>query len=233
MTAIRTIIETISNAIKAFWQAYGNDLKAIAQAVWDAIKTYINTVMTVIQSIIAAIASAIKGDWTAFGEHLRTATDAAFNAMKSIIEGIGGAIVSFIGGMVQDVISKFTSIDWGSVGRDIIDGIANGIRGGVDAITNAARNAAQAALDAAKGFLGIGSPSRVFREDIGKQLPAGMAQGILGNMNMPVAAAKQMSQTVYDNSRTYQVSMAPTEYRSVGTIEDDARWAAKVIGATA
>ena len=45
-------------------------------------------------------------------------------------------------------------------------------------IADAARSVAQSALNAAKSFLGIASPSKVFRREVGEQIPAGMAEGI-------------------------------------------------------
>lgn len=46
---------------------------------------------------------------------------------------------------------------------------------------DAAKNAARAAFNAAKNFLGIHSPSRLFRDKVGEQISAGMAEGITLN----------------------------------------------------
>jgi len=64
------------------------------------------------------------------------------------------------------------------VGRNIIQGIANGITSAVGVIKDAAKKAAQSALDAAKGFLGISSPSRVAADMIGEPFVAGIGAGI-------------------------------------------------------
>lgn len=73
---------------------------------------------------------------------------------------------------------SFTRINWGEVGLNIIKGVANGITGALGIIKDAALNAARSAFNAAKNFFGIASPSKLMRDQIGKQIPAGMAQGI-------------------------------------------------------
>src|SRR5690606_1344585 len=59
-------------------------------------------------------------------------------------------------------------------------------------IADAARSAAQAALDAAKGFLGIASPSKVFA-GIGGDMMAGMAQGIRAGVDLPAMAMEDVA----------------------------------------
>lgn len=52
------------------------------------------------------------------------------------------------------------------------------------AIVSAAKNAAKKALDAAKNFLGIHSPSTVFRDQVGKYMALGMGEGF--ERNVPI-----------------------------------------------
>ena len=106
--------------------------------------------------------------------------------IKQIIQIAWGRIVQIARDIVEGIKAAF-KIDWGAVGRAIIDGIVSGIRNGIGAIKSAAKDAAQAALDAAKGFLGIQSPSKVMME-LGQNMNLGMAAGIRGSMNVPVAA---------------------------------------------
>lgn len=97
------------------------------------------------------------------------------------------------------VKNAFISIDWGSVGSNIISGIARGIANGVGAIIGAARSAAQSALRAAKNALGIQSPSRVMRDEVGKFIPAGIAVGIEDNQKTLSAAMRDLSESTVDS----------------------------------
>ena len=79
-------------------------------------------------------------------------------------------------------MNAFKSISWGTVGKAVITGIANGITGAAGAIVTAAKNAAKKALDAAKNFLGIHSPSTVFRDQVGKNMALGVGLGFEKNV---------------------------------------------------
>lgn len=97
--------------------------------------------------------------------------------VRGLLQSIGQVLNA--GGQIIDRLrAKFTEIDWGSVGQNIISGIARGITGAAGKIADAAKNAARKALNAAKSFLGIESPSKVFRDQVGEMIPAGMAEGI-------------------------------------------------------
>ena len=97
----------------------------------------------------------------------------AAGLIKAIPKAVEGA-----GNIIQKIIDKFRSTNWGDVGRAVVEGIANGIRNLGGVIADAARSVAESALNAAKSFLGIASPSKVFRREVGEQIPAGMAAGI-------------------------------------------------------
>lgn len=106
-------------------------------------------------------------------------------AIPQIISALVNALGNGIGQMasaglklITSVKDSFTDIDWLSVGGDIIRGVASGISGAAGALLDAAADAAGNALDWMKKKLGIHSPSRVFRDEVGKWIPAGIAVGI-------------------------------------------------------
>ena len=157
------------------------------------------------QNLIAKLGEGIKAVGPTIKAALKTIGQEGYNAIKGISwSQVGSAIITFIatslksaGNMVKTALSNigksamnaFKSINWGSVGKAVVTGIANGITGGAKAIVNAAKNAAKSALDAAKNFLGIHSPSRVFRDEVGKNMALGIGVGF--EKNMPV---KNMNQ---------------------------------------
>ncbi len=100
-----------------------------------------------------------------------------------LVQGIP-ALIGKIPSMVSQIKNAFTSVNWGSVGMNIIKGIASGLTGAAGAIVEAAKSAANKALDAAKSALGIHSPSRVFRDQVGKMMALGMGIGF--EKNIPI-----------------------------------------------
>lgn len=124
-------------------------------------------------------------------EGLLKMTPQLAQAALKIIVALAKALISNIpqilsagAQIIRDLQNKFTSINWGEVGRNIIRGIANGITGAVGWIADAARNAAQSALNTAKAFLGINSPSKRAAKEIGLPYVQGVAEGIEDNTDM-------------------------------------------------
>jgi hypothetical protein len=135
-----------------------------------------------IQLIFAAFQAALGGDWHRFGELLRTAWDNSWRMIGAVLQTAWINIQNGVRTGIQNVINFFTKTDWGQVGRNILQGIANGITGGLAIIVDAAKAAASAALEAAKGFLGISSPSKVFAEEVGKPSAEGFGKGFANQM---------------------------------------------------
>lgn len=95
----------------------------------------------------------------------------------SIWNGLKTSATVLFNEVVNNIKAAF-NIDWWSVGRSVIDGITRGVMDTARSLARAAAEAARTALDAAKSALGISSPSRVFRDEVGLQIGAGLAEGI-------------------------------------------------------
>lgn len=68
------------------------------------------------------------------------------------------------------------------IGSNIVSGIWNGISSGWDWLTGEVKSLAKSLLDGAKDALGIHSPSRLFRDLVGKMIPQGIGVGITAEM---------------------------------------------------
>ena len=77
------------------------------------------------------------------------------------------------------VKSALPASAWSSVGSQAMAGLAAGIRSGASSVISAAAAAAASALAAAKNALGISSPSKVFRDEVGKMVMKGLGEGIV------------------------------------------------------
>lgn len=162
MTQVQAVIEDILSGIQAFWDEWGDEILGIVDYITAQVQTLFNI-----------FSAAFEGDWHEFGEQLRVYFDTAWQGIMLI---------------VQNAIAWFLEQDWGKIGSDIIAGIANGITGAVGFLRDAAVAAASAAYNAAKGFLGIQSPSKMFAE-LGAYSMQGFAQGISNNAALPAYAA--------------------------------------------
>lgn len=163
-------------------------------AVWNnpLVQLVVQTVLDNIKALFAAFKAAFNGDWYAFGENLRKIWDNGWNLIVTAFSTIVPLLIEGAQNLITKIIEKFQSIDWGEVGMNIVKGIANGITSAVSFIVDAARSAASAALEAAKGFLGIESPSTLFENEIGVNMGLGLVKGwnsiLLGNALTPALA---------------------------------------------
>ncbi len=115
------------------------------------------------------------------------------SAYRTITGTVGNIRSAVSGGLhaawndVRGVGSWFTSI-----GSAIVDGIVSGVENAAGSLFGSLRSLASKALGAAKSFLGIGSPSRVFAEQVGQWIPHGVAAGITAHTPAAVDAVTTM-----------------------------------------
>jgi len=98
-------------------------------------------------------------------------------------------------------------VNWGKVGLNIITGIASGIAGAAGRLVNAAVNAAKNALDWVKRKLGIHSPSRVFRDQVGEMIGEGMAVGIDESASKVQKAAGRLTGILPSQDGSYSLGV--------------------------
>jgi phage-related protein len=88
---------------------------------------------------------------------------------------IGATAGKIIGTIVNGVSNLWSSIK--SVGSNIVSGIWAGIQGSWNTFYNNVKSFFRNIVSSVKSVLGIRSPSRVFRDQIGKQMAAGLGLG--------------------------------------------------------
>ena len=114
-------------------------------------------------------------------ENLPKIIEMGVELVSAIVSGIittAPKLVESAGKMLTSVVQKFKTIDWKSLGKNIVQGIINGVKSMGTALWNAIKDLASNALNAAKDFLGIHSPSRVFEKEVGRQIPPGISAGV-------------------------------------------------------
>lgn len=115
-----------------------------------------------------------------------------------------------------------------SIGSDIVSGIWNGIKNAKDWIISKVKGFASNIVDGFKDALGIHSPSRVFANVVGKQIPAGIAVGIENNSDVATDAVNSLTddltaQTVNLNGATINRKLRTTfsgEINAGGSMSD-------------
>lgn len=213
-----TIISTIAQIIFVILQAvfnfiYNNFLlpifnfwKAIFTAIWNVVSSVFTTVwnflvgvLTGIWNFIVDVFNTVLGfvrwAWNGIKSAIIDPIAAAVRAVWDRIVGIKNAVVDGVNQAWNWLKGKFN--DFVNAGRDLINGLVNGISGAKDAVVNKVKDIARGALDAVKSFFGIKSPSRVMAK-MGDFLMQGLGNGISRAGDAVVDAAQTISERISD-----------------------------------
>lgn len=145
-------------------------LLGLAQGLMNALPQLIAQAPTIIGNLVQSIAA-----------NLPQILQTGVKILVTLANGLASAIPQLIGkipAIVRSIWNGFTSVNWGEVGMNIITGIASGVTSAAGKLVDAAVGAAKNALNWVKDKLGIHSPSRVFRDQVGVMIGRGMAEGI-------------------------------------------------------
>lgn len=206
INVIAGIIRAITQAIQGNWSAVWNTIKGIAQTVWNAIKSVVTSVINAIKSVITTVMNAIESVMTSVWNAIKSVTSSVWSGIRSVVTSVINGIRSTVSSIMNSIKSVFSS-GWNTVksvtssgihgaanvvrsvagsmvsaGSNFVMGFVRGITGAIGSAVQAAANMARQALNAAKAALGIHSPSRVMRDQVGYYVTEGMAVGILGNL---------------------------------------------------
>lgn len=167
---IQTLISTLTSNLPGIVQVGVNALVKLIDGLSQAIPQLVGYIPQIIASIVNTLASNLPQILQAGAQIIITLAGGLAKAIPQLI--------SQIPAIVRSIWNGFTSVNWGEVGLNIITGIASGIAGAAGKLVDAAVNAAKDALNWVKDKLGIHSPSRVFRDQVGVMIGRGMAVGI-------------------------------------------------------
>lgn len=130
---------------------------------------------------------------------LIVAAVAAVAAAAYLIYDNWGGITGWFSGIWDNIMAKvngalswFRALDFGQIGRDLIQGLINGILGKLGALKDTVVGAASSVANWFKSKLGIHSPSRVF-EGLGGFVMAGLDQGLAANTSGPLSRITELS----------------------------------------
>ena len=213
--AVQMILTLVESLIDNLPQLISSGLK-LMEGLAQGIANAIPQVAAKAPVIIGKLASTII---TNLPKIVQTGVKIITQLAVGLVQGIP-ALLGKIPSMISQIKNAFTSVNWGSVGMNIISGIASGISSAVGSLISAATSAASSALDAIKSKLGIHSPSRVFRDQVGKMMALGMGIGFeknipVGSMNAGVQKAIQSLQ------RSVQLTTSVNPDKTVGGIKNN------------
>jgi TP901 family phage tail tape measure protein len=176
-SVVAPIFNAFWNGITAIWTTAFDVISTLLTAWWDIIKTIFATAFLAIYYLVT-------GQWDEIGGVFK----AAWDKIKDIVTNLFGDLwdiftkafnnLLWISGKLWDDIKDAFVTGWNNVknwfsnmvsdatelGRNIIRGMVDGIASMGSMLMDKAKEVVKGAVDAAKSFLGINSPSKLFME---------------------------------------------------------------------
>lgn len=188
-------VQNMTGAFGLVARALGS-VGRFAAAAWPVVRAFVSALgpgfMAGIAPLRSLFASLLSGGppsertmqlITIAARGIGNALGFAAGAVVTFTAGMGAlaagitAVWGTIGGLVAAGITSIRTM-FSGIGANIVDGIIAGINGGAARLGEAVRGMGRNAVQSARQALGIASPSRVFADVIGRQIPAGIEVGI-------------------------------------------------------
>lgn len=210
MNIINGIITTVLAALQGNWNGVWTGIQNIAVRVWNGIQNIVTAGVNAVSGVISAVVTAISSTWSGLWNTVKGMVSSAWNGITGTVRNGVNTVantVSGIGGKIKSAFSNAGS--WlVSAGNNIIQGLINGIKGAIGNAVAAVKGAASSIVNAAKSALGIHSPSRVFRDEVGKMIPAGLGVGVTMNEKLAVNPVQSMVSSLLPSSLMSPMSNA-------------------------
>ena len=230
------VIDTVTD-----WVSYmaSNAALAGSQFVYN-VETFIQNLPTNIASFLGNVISNVVGWASNMASNATIAGSQFLGNAVNFVSQLPGRIASFLGNVISNlgswagnmaskgaegarnmfnaVVNGLTSLPSRvlSIGGDIVRGIWNGISGAAGWLAGKVRSFASGILDGMKDALGIHSPSRLFRDQVGRYIAQGIGEGFTDEMGSVVG---QMQDAMPDPSAfVSDTQMAYGGYPAAGTV---------------
>lgn len=170
------VLGTVSELVARVKNFFSN-LKRGLSSIFSGIFSIASDSFGKVKSTVSNLASSAKDAVTDKFSSMKGAVSDKMNAIKSSISNIWGKVESF-----------FSGIDLVGVGKDIMRGLGDGIKSMAGDLKRKAQEIASGIKDKITGFFSIHSPSRVMRDEVGKNIGAGIMVG-MDSMKRKVAGS--------------------------------------------
>ena len=210
-TLIPAAIQAITTFITGLIGNIGLIISTGLQLILGLVQGLINAIPVIIDSLPQIISSFING----LIEYLPQIIQLGIQLIVALTVGLIQAIPQIIEALpeiVSAIWDGLKSIDWKSLGHDILTGILDGLCQIGNAVWNAAKSVGSSILDGFKNFFGIHSPSTLMRDAIGIMLTRGIGEGAVKGIKYAVNAVNKVGNSIMDTASAIsaQINVATT-----------------------
>lgn len=170
----KSLITGIRNGIMNAKSTAVDAMKNTYNGVLNAIKNLPSKLKGLGESGLKEMGNGITGKLSG----LKTTAGKILTYIVDAVKGLPGKLSKKATSAIRDMKTAFKNVDWGSVGMNVVKGIAKGVGDFAWILVDKMTGLAQKAWEGVKDFFGIHSPSRLMRDTVGKMIPAGITVGL-------------------------------------------------------
>lgn len=223
---ISTVSEWVSNMIAKAAEVGGNFLSSIGNF-FGQLPGRIGSFLSNALSTVAGWVSNMIAKAREVGSNVLSTIGNFFGQIPgkiaSLLSSALSALVSWASNMVarardgmnnvkNTIVTTLQSIPGKviSVGRNIVEGLWNGISGAASWLLGKIKGWCGSILNGIKGFFGIASPSRVMRDQVGLMIARGLAKGIQKGEKEVLHVADTLNQKLLDKEEALTKQLEET-----------------------
>lgn len=180
------LVENLPTIIEGGMQLLIGLIDGITECIPDLIQCVLGLIPVITDTLVENLPQLIK---------------AGMDLITALAKGLPDAIPAIIAALpeiIKAIIDGFAEVDWLEIGINILEGIAKGLIEAVKGIGSVIADVGSSIKDGFCSFFGINSPSRLFRDTIGKNLAAGIGVGFEDEMTDVNAAMQAAVPTSFD-----------------------------------
>lgn len=222
LAAIPTLIETAGELIIQFADFILTNLPTIIDAGIQLVVNLSTGIFTAMPKLVEVAQKLMLEAAATLIKHLPEIYAVGVTLPAKLALGIIQAIPQLVPAAMKmgtQIVTTVKNFDWIGLGKDIINGIINGVKMMGDTFITTVVSMCQGALQAVKNFFGIKSPSKVMANEVGRYIPEGIAVGISKYSGAVNDAMEELKADALDTVAVMDVNTSP-EFSSNGNSQE-------------
>lgn len=205
LEAIPQLISMLPTIIETTVRVLSNNLPKIIQAGITILTNLINGILNALPQLVAMVPQLISTIVTTLANGLPQILQMGGRIISQLGEGITnsiGTLLATCNSLVSRAVSAIGNVVgyMAGIGRNLVQGIWNGISSAVDWVLSKIRGFGSSIVSGIKRIFGIASPSKLMRDEVGKNLALGIGEGFSDEMGEVTAEMQSALPTSFDTA---------------------------------
>ena len=179
--SLPVLITIASQIIMLLAQGIVQNLPQILHAGIQILFAVVNGIVQVLPQLLATGLRLIVELAATIIANLPSIIAAGVAILIALAEGILktiGQLLATVPRIFTSLVAEFRSMDWGAIGRNIVNGIIRGLNSMIGSLVSAAKSLASSAWSAITGFFDMRSPSKLTELEGGVMIGRGIINGL-------------------------------------------------------